>query len=122
MTETELNVSAEALAGWLISRQNPLPASGVGDRSYSELVNSQLDAAVRAARRMLAADALYEAGRELLRVADATDCDEPMTEQFDGQRKQQGYRIRLNESLSDAQFGMATALVLADGKEKKPWR
>ena len=119
MTETKLNVSVEDLTAWLIANgaRPSLPLPEAAGR-----IGTWEQECYKRATRMLAAEALYEAGRELLRVADATDCDEPMTEQFDGQRKQQGYRIRLNESLSDAQFGMATALVLADGKEKKPWR
>ena len=43
-----------------------------------------LQGAQDAARRMLAADTLYDAGSRMLRIADATDCDEPMTEQFYG--------------------------------------
>ena len=62
--------------------------------------------------RQRAADTLYDAGSRMLRIADATDCDEPMTEQFYGR----GARVRLNEALGDAQEEMRKALALADGK------
>lgn len=96
MTDTKLNISAEELAELLYRHHQKDHVCSIDDWKFCNAL----------ARRMLAADALVEAGREMLRVADVTDCEEPMTEQFDG-------TIRLNEALSNAQFAMVVALELA---------
>lgn len=54
---------------------------------------------------------LITAAQEMLRIADATDCDEPMTEQFDPTNLWDGdYHIRLNDSLGEAQDTLREAL------------
>ena len=107
MTATKLNVSVEELAAWLCSRN-------ADTRRNLDIGNARIQA-----RKMLAADALYEAANKILEVADATDCDQPMTEQFVRKVGQHGERFRLNNLLSDAQDTIRQALALADGKDSQ---
>ena len=110
MTETKLSITVEELALWL-KDHGPLSGADEGFLTYGQ--------ARLIATRMLAAEALYDGATALLEVADATDCDEPMTEQFARKVGQHGERFRLNNLLGDAQDLARAALALADGREEK---
>lgn len=60
---------------------------------------------------------LLAAAIEILRIADITDCSEPMDEQFDPDRPagENEYQQRLNDSLSAAQEELRAAITKAKG-------